>query len=331
MDANQQENKIEKREDKIPPFKCPITYINELPDPIINCKFLPCGKSLMDYSEDPISFPQLEAQFNYNFKGLHTMFDVDLINPNCYTKVPGEQTEMGPKDVALFTDIEEQLTNNSKVKGSYNFPIQAQEFCELFAKKRSTVPRLHLEPKSEELDLDSLSVEQQIQIVEQTFVDIDRPLGAHPTKSNSSVRPVAQLPVFPESIQQELVQANFAIPPVGNTNSILKDCGCYYINFKQNPEPVFQRINQKYGKTLNAFLSEQRFKEEPISELDQLNERFILREKDGSLYYQTVSQYIKLRTEIEKRYCLSYLSLLVQRNTDKPRKPEKTSASLVQP
>ncbi|XP_002002237.3 uncharacterized protein LOC6576245 isoform X1 [Drosophila mojavensis] len=318
MDACEKENETKKREDKLFPFKCSEEYTNELPDPKINCKFLPCGKSLMDYTEEPVSFPQLETQFNHTFNGLHMLFDIDLINQNCYNQVPGGPKEIDPKDAELLTDIEAVHINNSTLKGSYNFLTRAQEYRELLAKKRSTVPCLqHLEPESEDLDLDSFSVEQQIQIIEQTFVDVNRPLCAHPTKSNSSVRPVAQLPVFPESKQLELVQFHFHVPAFGTTNSILKDCGSYYINFKQKPEPVFQRINQKYGKYLTAYLSEQRFKEEHISETSEPDgcvERFILREKDGSLYYQTLGKHIKLQKGQTIQNSFSNLSLLVKRS-----------------
>lgn len=265
----------------------------------------------MDYTEGPVSFPQLETQFIYKFKGLHMLFDIDLINQNCYNQVPGEPTQMDPRDVALLTDIEALHINNSKMKGSYYFPTCDQECSEPFGKERYTVPRLqHLGPESEELDLESISVEQQIQIVQKTFVDIDRPLAVHPTKSNSTARPIAQLPVFPEPSQIELVQANFSIPPFDSANGILKDCGSFFIRYKQKPEPVFQRINQKYGKHLTAYLSEQLFKEDQILESSVSGDKFILREKENRLYYNIVSKHINLTKDRVSPNSFSNLSLL---------------------
>ncbi|XP_023166248.1 uncharacterized protein LOC111596314 isoform X2 [Drosophila hydei] len=322
MASNEPKNKLKKKEDKLNPFNCSITYINQLPDPAVGCKFLPCGKTLMDFTEEPVSFPQLETQFSYQFKGLHLLFDIDLINQN-YGPFTGEPTEMDAKDAALLADIEALNINNPKSKVLHSFPTRAQECRELFAKERSAVPRprtglQRLQPETEQLELESFSVEQQKQIVQQTFVDIEKPLCSHPTKSGSNARPIAQLPVFPEAhfAQYDLVQVHFGIPPSGNSNGLLKDCGNYFVNFKLKPDPLFQQIQQTHGQNLLTYLSEQRYKEERTADSSDRGERFMLREKDGSFYYQIVNKHIKLRKERPSPQSVANVCLLVKRTKE---------------
>ncbi|EDW64364.2 uncharacterized protein [Drosophila virilis] len=323
-------NKSKKKDDKLNKFICPITYTSQLPDPTVGCKFLPCGKTLLDFTTEPVSFPQLETQFSYQFKGLQLLFDIDLVNPSVYAHSSAEPMEMDPKDAALLADIEALHINNQKPKALHSFPTRAQECRELFAKERTAVPRpraglQRLQPEPEHLELESFSLEQQKQIVQQTFVDIEKPLGCHPTKSASTARPVAQLPIFPEAnyaqYEHELVQVQFGIPPSGNSNGLLKDCGNYLINFKVKPEPLFKQIQHTSGQSLVTYLAEERYKEERTADSADRGERFMLREKDGSIYYQAVSKHIKLRKERPSPQATANVCLLIKRTKDTPQQP----------
>ncbi|KAM8715647.1 hypothetical protein ACLKA7_002662 [Drosophila subpalustris] len=297
MAANESNNKS-KKNDGNNAFICPIKYNVDLPDPQIGCKFLPCGKTLMDYTTEPVSFPQLETQFDQKFKGLHLLFEIDLLGQKTYEPNEGEPVGMDPRDAALLADIEPLHINNPKPKAVHSFPTRAQECRELFAKERSSVPRpraglQQMQPEKPQLEMETLSLEQQKQLIHQTFVDIERPLGRHPTKANSNARPIAVLPIFPHPSQHEFVHFQFGIPPSESSCGLLKDCGHYLINFKANPD----KTAETNVKGLQTFISDQRYKEERTSENAERGEPMILREMDGSYYYQMVNRHIKLRKE----------------------------------
>jgi len=284
----------------------------DLPDPAIGCKFLPCGKSLMDYTTEPVSFPQMETQFNQHLKGLHLLFDIDLLGPKMYEPYEGEPVGMDPKDAALLADIETLHVNNPKPKAVHSFPTRAQECRELFAKERNAVPRprtglQQMQPEEPQLELETLSLEQQRQIIHQTFVDIEKPLGCHPTRANSNARPVAVLPIFPNPSQPEIVQFQFGIPPSDNSCGLLKDCGHYLINFKVGPD----QTTDMNVEGLQTLISDQRYKEERTSENVERGEHMILQEMEGSYYYQMVNRHIKLRKERPNLQSNNSLCLLV--------------------
>ncbi|EDV94217.1 GH25215 [Drosophila grimshawi] len=109
------------------PLICPITYSAQLPVPEIGCKFLPCAKTLLDYTEKPISFPELESQYSQQFKGLHMLLDIDLLNLNAYEQSAGGPTEMDPRDAALLADIEPLTVTNKMPKAFNSIPKGARE------------------------------------------------------------------------------------------------------------------------------------------------------------------------------------------------------------
>lgn len=273
----------------------------------------------MDYTTNPVSFPKVETQYQQQFKGLHLLFDIDLLGPKTYSTYEGEPVGMEPKDAALLADIEMMHVSNPKPKPMHSFPPRAQDSRDLFARERSVVPRPRtglqsipaMQPEKPPLELDSLNVEQQRQIINQTFVDIDKPLGRHPTKANSNARPVAVLPIFPHPAQPEFVQFQFGIPPSDNCSGLLKDCGHYLINFKVNPE----QTSEMNVEGLQTLISDQRYKEERTSENVERGEHMVLREIEGCYYYQMVNRHIKLRKERPNLQSSNSICLLVSLRT----------------
>lgn len=286
-----------------------------MPEPAVDCKFLPCGKTLMDYTTEPVSFPQLETQFNYQFNGLHLLFNIDLINQNAYNStIDLEKQTMDPRDAALLKDIEALHIDNPKPKGTSSVPTLAQVCRELIAK--GALPRPQTGPselESNQLEVKTLSLEQQKEIINQTFVDIEKPLERHPTKVDSKAHPLAVLPIFPETdlSEYDFVQVHFGIAPSPINNGIIRDCGNNLINFKVKPETLPVNVDATSSRGIQNYLSDQRYKEERTAENTKRAEHFMLREKGNSYHYQMIHQYMKLRKQRPSPQELASLYLLV--------------------
>lgn len=286
-----------------------------MPEPAVECKFLPCGKPLMDYTTEPVSFPQLETQYNHQFNGLHLLFNIDLINQNAYNSTIGlEKQAMDPRDAALLKDIEALHIDNPKPKSMSSVPTRAQVCRELIAK--GAMPRLRtgpLELKTTQLEVKTLSLEQQKEIISQTFVDIEKPLERHPTKVDSEARPLAVLPIFPETdlSEYDFVEVQFGIAPSPMNNGIIRDCGSNLINFKVKPETLPENADATSSLGVHNYLSDQRYKEERSAENTKRAEHFMLREKENSYHYQMIHQHMKLRKQRPSPQALASLCLLV--------------------
>ncbi|XP_017077449.2 uncharacterized protein LOC108112172 [Drosophila eugracilis] len=273
-------------------FICPIVYKNEMPELSLGCKYLPCGKDLLASTMEPVSFLKQETKFEHHFKGLHLLFDVNLVDQKVYDKKPTNRAQqMDPRDAALLVDIEALNCGSSKPR-----PSRAQECAQMFAKERAQIPRPRLglqrpipEAKSIKI-IEPVSLEQQKNIIGRTFVDVTKPLLKHPTKPGSKAHPVSVLPVLPDIdlLNYNFVQLQFDIPP-NDTNNLIRDCGNYMLNFSVIKDP------KRMANTV--YVSDQRYKEEKIPETSDRGERFILRERIGALYYVSVEKHIKLKRE----------------------------------
>lgn len=296
---------------------CPITYSTDLPEPAADFKFLPCGKTLKDYTTEPVSFPRLETQFNYEFKGLHLLLDIDLVNQNAYNANDVGKQLIDSKDAGLLKDIEALHINDTKPKVGNSVPTRHQDCREPIAKCAVPRPRPGLQApqlKSTPLGpLQTLSLEQQKEIINQTFADIEQPLETHPTKVGSNARPLSILPIFPETdlSQSYFVQVQFGIAPSPMNNGIIRDCGDNLINFKVKPEPLPEYAVEANRLGIRNYLSDQRYKEERSATTTERAEHYMFREKDGSFYYQMLQQYMKLRKLRPSPQALASLCLLV--------------------
>ncbi|KAH8412270.1 hypothetical protein KR009_000940, partial [Drosophila setifemur] len=278
-------------------FICPIVYQNEMPDLAVDCKFLPCGKNILEYTIEPVSFPEQESKYEHRFRGLHLLFDLDLVNQSVYDKPQQQhpqkmQQQMDPRDAALLSDIEALHCVGSKPRPSRNL-----ECSQMFAKERVLPPRPRPglqrappDPKTQ-INLEPIGLQEQREMVNHTFEEIKKQIGRHPTNRSSRARPICVLPIFPDTDLggYTFVQLQFDIPPAEHSQSLIRDCGNYLVNF-----------NAKQEVGLNGeqiYLSDQRYKEEKHAENSERGERFILREKDGSIFYTNVDKHIKLRRE----------------------------------
>ncbi|EDW75725.1 uncharacterized protein Dwil_GK15046 [Drosophila willistoni] len=306
--------KSKKKDDNHNQFLGEIVYTNELPDLAVDCKFLPCGKNLLDYTIEPVSFPELEAQHAFHFKGLQSLFNLDLVNLQIYDQPLDPSVQMDPRDAALLNDIEALDCQAPKAKSAPLGHPRAQEFQLMFAKERDPAPRPRSSlqrapppPESKSKKVETFSLQQQKQLINQTFKSIVKPLGCHPTKPGSKAKPIAILPIFPDLNLQnfEFVQVLFDIPPVDIPNSLIKDCGSYLINFNAH-EPA----NRNAERNHFYYISDQRYTEERTAENAERGERFMLREKEGSLYYIPVDRYVKLRRERPRPQALTNKCLL---------------------
>ncbi|XP_068151440.1 RNA polymerase II-associated factor 1 homolog [Drosophila tropicalis] len=306
--------KSKKKDDKHNQFLGEIVYTNELPDLSVDCKFLPCGKDLLDYTIEPVSFPELEAQHVFHFKGLQSLFNLDLVNQQIYDQPLNPSAQMDPRDAAILNEIEALDCQARKAKAAALEHPRAQEFQLMFAKERAHVPRPRTSlqrapppPESKSKKVEIVSLQQQKQLINQTFKSIEKPLACHPTKPGSKAKPIAILPIFPDLNLQnfEFVQVLFDIPPVNIPNSLIKDCGSYLINFNAH-EPANRNAEQ------NSFyyISDQRYTAERTAENAERGERFMLREKENSLYYIPVDRHIKLRRERPRPQSLTNKCLL---------------------
>lgn len=295
---------------------CPITYSTELPEPASESKFLPCGKTLLDFTTEPVSFPRLETQFNHEFKGLHLLLDIDSVNQNAYNTSNGKKT-INVKDAALLKDIEAVHINDTKPKVVNNVPTRRQNCREPIGKCAVPHPRSGLQApqlKSTPLEpLQTLSLELQKEIINQTFLDIEKPLETHPTKVGSNARPLSILPIFPEThlSTSYFVQVQFGIAPSALNNGIIRDCGDNLINFKVNPELLPDHAEEANRLGIRNYLSDQRYKEERTATTMERAEHYMLREKDDSFCYQMIHQYMKLRKLRPSPQALASLCLLV--------------------
>ncbi|KAH8240966.1 hypothetical protein KR026_009201, partial [Drosophila bipectinata] len=278
-------------------FVCPIVYKNEIPPLAVDCKFLPCCKDILEYTEEPVTFDEIESKYEHRFKGLNFLFDIDLVNQSSYEnhlpKQRQQRLQMEPKDAALLADIEPLHAGSAKPR-----PSRAQECSLMFAKERAQVPRPRtglqraqaLEAKDKQR-LEPISLEQQREMVNKTFEQIKKPVLKHPTKPRSNAHPVSVQPFFPDTELKNFsfVQMQFDIPPSDNSKSLIKDCGNYHLNFN------VQKDVSSSGDQI--YISDQRYKEEKTAENSERGERFILREKDGKVFYINVDKHIKLRRE----------------------------------
>ncbi|XP_017130354.1 uncharacterized protein LOC108148027 [Drosophila elegans] len=292
--ASNELDKPRKRAEKHNQFVGPIVYKNEMPGPSVDCKLLPCGRDILEHTLDPVSYPDEESRILLHFRGLHSLFDFDLVNQSVYDKPPRNVQQMDPRDAALLADIDALDCGYGKPKSS-----RAQECAQMFAKERVQAPRPRppglqrpaAETKKIPKSLPPISLEQQKQLIDRTFEEIKKPLLRHPTKPRSNARPVAILPIFPDSNLQNynFIQMQFDIAPTENSQNLIKDCGNYLINFNATQD-ICQSGEQLY-------LSDQRYKEEKAPENAERGERLILIERDAALYYVSVEKHIKLRRE----------------------------------
>ncbi|KAH8380914.1 hypothetical protein KR200_009130, partial [Drosophila serrata] len=277
-------------------FICPIVYKNEMPELGLDCKFLPCGKDILDYTLEPVSFPMQESQYDHQFKGLHLLFDIDLVNQSAYDKqrhnTRKEAQKIDPRDAALLGDIEALHYGDARQR-----PSRVQECAQMFAKERVNVPRPRIgafrTPAAAEtpVQLQAVSLEQQKELITQTFEEAKKPLGRHPIKPRSNARPVSILPIFPDTDLQNysFLQMQFDNAPTENCKSLMKDCGNYFVNFNVKEELSVT------GEQI--YLSEQRYKEDKTTEKADKGDRIILIQKPDGVYYVSVEKYIKLRRE----------------------------------
>ncbi|XP_017022073.1 uncharacterized protein [Drosophila kikkawai] len=298
MAANELD-KPKKQDDKHNQFICPIVYKNEMPELGLDCKFLPCGKDILEYTVEPVSFPEQESQHEHHFKGLHLLFDIDLVNQSIYDKPkqqrsnPRKETpKMDPRDAALLADIEALHCGDARQRTS-----RIQECAQMFAKERvmPTRPRtgVYRTPAVQEtqVELQPVSLEQQKEIINQTFEEIKKPIGRHPIKQRSNAKPVSILPLFPDPDLQHynFLQMQFDNPPTEANQSLIKDCGNYFVNFNATEELP------STGEQI--YVSEQRYKEDRSTENAEKGDRIILLQKHDAVYYVSVQKYMKLRRE----------------------------------
>lgn len=270
-----------------------------MPELAVDCKFLPCGKDILEYTLQPLSFPEQESQFEHHFKGLHLLFDIDLVNQSAYDKPQQPRInprkdwqKIDPRDAALLADIEALHCGDSKQR-----PSRAQECAQMFAKERVMAPRprpgVYRPPPVVEtqVEVQPVSLEEQKKMINQTFEEIKKPLGRHPMKPRSNAKPVSVLPVFPDFDLQNytFLQMHFDNPPTENSQSLIKDCGNYFINFNGRQEV------RSTGE--HIYLSEQRYKEDKTIENAEKGDRIILIQKPDAVYYVSVDKQVKLRRE----------------------------------
>ncbi|EDV57412.1 uncharacterized protein LOC6541465 [Drosophila erecta] len=271
-------------------FICPIVYTNEMPTPPKDCKYLPCRQLIREYGKDPVLIPRLETRFSQLFKGLHELFDIDLMNQKAYDELPENVQPMDPRDAALLKHIEALHCDHAR-------PSREQECAQMFAKERVQAPRPRaglqrssVVPKASG-NLEPVSVELQKAIIDGSFRDIKKPLFRHPSKPDSNAYPVKSWPVFPDANLQNycFVQMKFDIPPQDINQNLIKDCGSCLINFS-----FMQDIAETMEK---VYISDHRYREEKAADSLERCERFMLREQGDALHYVSVDKYIKLRRE----------------------------------
>ncbi|XP_017050116.1 RNA polymerase II-associated factor 1 homolog isoform X2 [Drosophila ficusphila] len=306
MAANELD-KPRKQNPKNNQFICPIVFKNEVPPPAVDCKFLPCGKDIVEFTVQPVLYPQQESHFLHHFRGLHQLFDLDFVNLSVYDKPKKNVQKMGTREAALLSDIEALSLDFSRPR-----PSRAQECAQMFAKERVQVPRLRpglqRPPAEAEAEvssgLEAISLEEQKAMIDKTFEEVQRPLLVHPTKPNSKARPLEVFPIFPDPELQSLsfVQMQFDIPPNDYSRNLIKDCGHNLVNFKPTEELA--------SEGSQIYLSDQRFKEEKPAENAERGERFIFNVKSDGIYYVSVDKHIKLRRERPRPEALANKCLL---------------------
>ncbi|XP_051858333.1 uncharacterized protein LOC127565139 [Drosophila albomicans] len=295
MAAGEDKRKIMEELNKYDQFiGCSIEYRNDLPESMPGVKFLPSGaKTLMDYTTDPVSFPEQETQYEFDLKGLYQVLDLDLNaqNPHEY---PTQRGKVDARDAVLLTDI---VDPNMPIPP----PISAQQTAK---QRRTAAPRTHAsvlpfgvmqlhQSEKQEIGMDAVSVEQQKLAINRTFVDVNKPLYEHPFKPNSGVHPVAVMPLLPEQREaHEFVHVKFGIPPNIKEKSLLKNCGNHLINFKEISDQPTETIN----RGITSYISDQRFREDHNSEAERF-EHLVLHERHGHVFYQIVSNQLRLRKE----------------------------------
>ncbi|XP_044250982.1 uncharacterized protein [Drosophila takahashii] len=302
MAANESD-KPKKRNEKHNELLCPIVYKNEIPGPEIDCKFMPCGKDILEYTVHPVSFPSLEYPFLHHFGGLETLFDLDLVDQRAYERDLCDGNSMDPDDAALLADIEALDCGYSKPR-----PSRARECSQMFAKERvqAPQPRSGLKrPVVEQVPkiLEPISLQQQIELSGRTFEDIKKPFIRHSTKRGSNARPVEILPILPDTDLQNCnyVEMLFDIPPKDGKN-LVKDCGSYLINF------MFNRALQETN--LEIYLSDQRYREQQSPENPERGDEIKLSYKGCALRYVRMDNPIKLRRERPRPQALANKCLL---------------------
>ncbi|EDX03403.1 uncharacterized protein LOC6730647 isoform X1 [Drosophila simulans] len=271
-------------------FICPIVYTNELPPYPKDCKFLPCCQAIQEYCKEPVSIPKLDTCFLLNFKGLHELFTIDLMDQSPYDELSKNGHPMNPREADLLKDIQALDWDFARLQ-----PSRAQECAQMFAKERVHPPRPGLQrtvavPKAP-INLQPVSLEHQKEMIDESFKDINKPLLRHPTNPGSNAYPVQIMSVFPDTDLQKysFVQMSFDNPPQNTNQGLIRDCGSCLINFN-----FVQDIAESTEK---LYVSDHRYKEEKADDSLERGEGLILREEKNAIFYVDVDKYIKLRRE----------------------------------
>ncbi|XP_032581505.1 RNA polymerase II-associated factor 1 homolog isoform X2 [Drosophila sechellia] len=289
-------------------FICPIVYTNELPTYPKDCKFLPCCQDIQEYCKEPVSIPKLDTCFLQNFKGLHELFTINLMDQLPYDELSENVHPMNPREADLLKDIQALDCDFARLQ-----PSRAQECAQMFAKERVHPPRPRLQrsvavPKAP-FNLQPVSLVQQKEMIDGSFKDINKPLLRHPTNPRSNAYPVQIMSVFPDTDLQKysFVQMSFDNPPQNTNQGLIRDCGSCLINFN-----FVQDIAESTEK---LYVSDHRYKEEKADDSLERGEGLILREEKNAIFYVGVDKYIKLRRERPRPQASANKFLLVQRVT----------------
>ncbi|ALC40303.1 CG12674 [Drosophila busckii] len=263
-----------------------IVYKNELPVPEDGCKFLPCGKTLMDYTEEPVSFPELEMKFKYEFNGFQSLFDLDLVNLDGYKQNPS--AGMQAEDAALLADIQALHLEDTKPKQEQQSTAVAAAVVESAA-----VAAAAAAPDPAKAASEWLLREKEKQIIEHTFMGIKHKLASYGAM-NGKGKAIAVQSILPysERAGQQIAHLQFDAMPHA---TLLKHCGTQMISFNSKSDHLLNEYHKTHGKRwqCRAFISDERYKEEPIACNGESEDRLMLWEKDDIMYYQKVCQHSK--------------------------------------
>ncbi|XP_030383100.1 RNA polymerase II-associated factor 1 homolog [Scaptodrosophila lebanonensis] len=306
-----------KQNDLVSQYICPVTYNNPMPDPVIDAKFLPYGNSLLDFIKEPPIFSEQESHYDFHYKGLHLLFDIDLVNQEKYDS-DGFPQRMDPRDEALLADIKELDCHSLQSKHQAEIQQQQQQrerqkrnLMESLAASQPKQPDLHISMQTE-----PLTNEQQVQLINQTFVDVNDSAAQHPIKPMSKAYPVEVLPLFPDTelSKYEFVYTQFDLPPNSTTRGLLKDCGNHMIHFQPKLQTICQLFEEEDKKpvpnnAIFSYISDQKYKEDRLAHSLE-KDRFILREHQGVFLYNQCKKHMKFRKERPRPQKQDYQYLL---------------------